>query len=346
MGWLGTTLDILSRLSDLAISQAAKAGKRAVNLNTRKAKSRAILSLLAIMLALGALVMANALTTPLFGQTTSLCVTGGAVATGNPELAADCETLLGLKASLRGSTKLNWWTGRPIERWDGIKVQGGRVVEVSLPNRNLDGIIPTGFGSLSALTALDLSSNSLTGQIPTELDNLTHLTRWRLAGNRFTGCVSNVLAAVADSDLVRLSLPTCWMKAEIDGLKARIEALERALHTHTYETSTPSHIHVRTPAPIVSVTIRVAESFPPQYFVDVVSLQSDACVRFAGYDVERDGSRIAIKVWNQRPSQVDIACATVVSETETAVPLGSDFERGTTYQVTVNGEKHATFTAQ
>ena len=324
------------------ITQAAKAGKRAVNLNTRKVKSRVILSLFAVALVLGALVTANVLTTPLFGQTTSLCVTGGAVATGNPELAADCETLLGLKASLRGSAKLNWWTGRPIERWDGIKVQGGRVVEVSLPNRNLDGIIPTGFGSLSALTALDLSSNSLTGQIPTELDNLTSLTRWRLAGNRFTGCVSNVLAAVVDSDLARLGLPTCWMRAELDALKARIEALERAAHTH--ETSTPSHI--RTPAPIVSVTIRVAESFPPQYFVDVVSLQSDACVRFAGYDVERDGSRIAIRVWNQKPSQVDIACATVVSETETAVPLGSDFERGTTYQVTVNGEKHATFTAQ
>ena len=42
------------------------------------------------------------------------------------------------------------------------------MVEVSLPNRNLDGIIPTGFGSLSVLTALDLSSNSLTGQIPEE----------------------------------------------------------------------------------------------------------------------------------------------------------------------------------
>ncbi len=311
-------------------------------MNTRKGRSRVILSLLAVALALGALVTANVLTTPLFGQTTSLCVIGGAVAAGNPELAADCETLLGLKVSLRGSAKLNWWTGRPIEQWDGIKVLSGRVVEVSLPNRNLDGIIPTGFGSLSALTALDLSSNSLTGQIPTELDNLTSLTRWRLAGNRFTGCVSNVLAAVVDSDLARLGLPTCWMRAELDALKARIEALERAAHTH--ETSTPSHI--RTPAPIVSVTIRVAESFPPQYFVDVVSLQSDACVSFAGYGMERDGSRIAIKVWNERPSRVDIACATVVSETETAIPLGSDFERGTTYQVTVNGENRATFTAQ
>ena len=292
---------------------------------------------------MGALVAVNAMTIPLFGQNANRCVTGGAVSAGNAGLAADCETLLGLKASLRGSAKLNWWTGRPIEQWDGIKVQGGRVVEVSLPNRNLDGIIPTGFGNLSALTALDLSSNSLTGQIPEELNNLTRLTRWRLADNRFTGCVSNVLAAVVDSDLARLGLPTCWMRAEINGLKARIEALERARHTH--ETSTPPHVHVRTPAPIVSVTIRVAESDPPQYFVDVVSFQSDACVHFAGYDVERNGSWITIKIWNEKLSQVDIACAVVVSETETAISLGTNFERGTTYQVTVN-DRTDTFTAQ
>lgn len=340
------------RLSNSAITQAASAGKRAINVNTRKGRNRVVLSLLAVALVVGALVTANIVTTPLFGQTASSCVTGGAVAAGNPGLAADCETLLGLKASLRGSAKLNWWTGRLIERWDGIKVQRGRVVDVSLPNRNLDGIIPTGFGSLSALTELDLSSNSLTGQIPTELDNLTGLTRWRLAGNDFTGCVPDTLAAVVDSDISTLGLPTCSGgddddSSEIEKLKARIEVLERAVHTHRLgdSYSIPPHAHVRTPAWIDSVNIRVAESFPPQYFVDVVSVQSDACVHFAGYDVDRNGARIAITIWNERLSQVDIACAAVVGETETAIALGSDFERGTTYHVTVN-DRTDTFTAQ
>ena len=110
------------------------------------------------------------------GQGSSACVTGGAVSANNAALAADCDTLLGMKSTLRGSGKLNWWTGRSIDKWDGIKLGSGRVVQVSLPSKSLDGIIPAGFGNLSALQVLDLSSNSLTGTIPSELGNLTNLT--------------------------------------------------------------------------------------------------------------------------------------------------------------------------
>ena len=127
----------------------------------------------------------------------------------NTALAADCETLLGFKKALRGSASLNWWTGRSIDRWDGITVQGGRVTGLSLPNRSLDGILPAGIGSLSALRTLDLSGNSLTGQIPEELNNLTSLTRWRLAGNNLTGCVPSTFAQVSDNDATSLGLPTC-----------------------------------------------------------------------------------------------------------------------------------------
>ena len=71
------------------------------------------------------------------GGDDSVCVTGGAVPSGSAALIADCETLLGMKSALRGSAKLNWWAGRSIEKWNGIKIQGGRVVELSLPNRKL-----------------------------------------------------------------------------------------------------------------------------------------------------------------------------------------------------------------
>ncbi len=189
----------------------------------------------------------------------------------------------------------------------------------------------------------------MSGTIPAWLGTFTNLNRLRLAGNDFTGCVPKALASVDDSDLAELGLPVCPSDDvdadEIDKLKARIEVLERAVHTHTDETSTPPHIHVRTSAPVDSVAVRVADSSPPEYFVDVVSVQSDACVHFAGYDMERDDARITIKIWNERLSQADLACATVVSETETGIPLGSDFQRGTTYQVTVNGETYS-FTGQ
>ena len=135
---------------------------------------------------------------------------GNAVADpSNTALVADCEYLLGFKKALRGSAKLNWWSGRSVEQWDGITVQGGRVTELSLPNRNLDGVIPAGIGSLSALVTLDLSGNSLTGQIPAELDNLASLTRWRLAGNSLSGCVPSTFAQVSDNDSASLNLPTC-----------------------------------------------------------------------------------------------------------------------------------------
>ena len=143
------------------------------------------------------------------GQGSSACVTGGAVPANNAALAADCDTLLGMKSALRGSGKLNWWTGRSIDKWDGITLGSGRVVQVSLPSKSLDGIIPAGFGNLSALQGLDLSSNSLTGSIPSELGNLTNLTRWRLSGNSLTGCVPANLSFVEDNDLDALGLSVC-----------------------------------------------------------------------------------------------------------------------------------------
>ena len=143
------------------------------------------------------------------GGDDSVCVTGGAVPSGNAGLIADCEMLLSIKSGLRGSAKLNWWAGRSIEKWNGIKIQGGRVVELSLPNRNLDGVLPVGLGSLTALSTLDLSGNSLTGTIPASLNNLTALTKWRLAGNSFSGCIPYNLAQMSDSDAASLNLPTC-----------------------------------------------------------------------------------------------------------------------------------------
>ena len=222
---------------------------------------------------------------------------------------------------------------------------------LALYGNQLSGTIPAWLSNLTNLKSLSLDHNQLSGTIPAWLGNFTNLNRLRLAGNDFTGCVPKALASVDDSDLAKLGLPVCPNDDvdadELDRLEARIEVLERAVHTHGADdgSSVAPHVHVRTSARIDSVAIRVAESSPPQYFVDVVSVQSDACVHFAGYDMERDDARITIKVWNEQMSQPDIACATVVNKTETGIPLGSDFQPGTTYEVAVNGETH-TFTGQ
>ena len=94
---------------------------------------------------------------------------------------------------------------------------------------------------------------------------------------------------------------------------------------------------VEVPAPIESVDIAVAESFPPQYFVHVVSGRPSGCVEFYGYEESRSGNVITITVTNLEPAPTEpVACAAIYLTHEFSVPLGKDFEPGETYTVQVN----------
>ena len=91
-------------------------------------------------------------------------------------------------------------------------------------------------------------------------------------------------------------------------------------------------------APVERVEVRVAESFPPQYFVGIVSREANSCVRFDSLDVRRDGSTVHVQVWNLVPRDTSgLLCARVVSTTEHNVALGTEFIQGKTYTVLVNG---------
>ena len=94
---------------------------------------------------------------------------------------------------------------------------------------------------------------------------------------------------------------------------------------------------VKTLAPIDSVEIRVAESYPQQYFVGVVSGLPNACVEFYGYEERRSGSDITITVYNlEPPPSQKIVCAEIYGTHEFVLPLGSDFQPGETYTLRVN----------
>ncbi len=101
----------------------------------------------------------------------------------------------------------------------------------------------------------------------------------------------------------------------------------------------------RVVAPIERVDINVAESFPPQYFAAIVSVQPNACVTFDAVEITRDGNSIRIFVWNLVPTDPDVVCAQVISTTEHNVALGTDFESGQSYEVQVN-DVTRTFKAQ
>ncbi len=100
----------------------------------------------------------------------------------------------------------------------------------------------------------------------------------------------------------------------------------------------PGRILVR--APIVRVSLRVAESFPPQYFADVTSALPNGCAQFARFAVRREGNTVFVDVFNSMPGE-EIACTMIYGERDTAVPLGSDFVPGTTYLLDVNGTRQS-----
>ena len=129
----------------------------------------------------------------------------------NRGLVYDCEVLLAVKDTLRGTATLNWSVDTPIASWDGVSVSGtpGRVRGLDLSDEGLDGAIPGELGDLYELTALDLSDNSLTGDIPEELGWLYNLEEVRLSGNTLTGCLPVDLESAATNDLSSLNLLYC-----------------------------------------------------------------------------------------------------------------------------------------
>lgn len=101
------------------------------------------------------------------------------------------------------------------------------------------------------------------------------------------------------------------------------------------------------PAPIESVELRIAESFPPQYFLAVVSGLPNSCVRLEGYEVERDGNDVIVAVTNRVPApDAGVVCAQVYGTVESNIALGSEFTSGETYRVFVNSKQYEEFVAQ
>ena len=147
----------------------------------------------------------------------------------NAGLARDCETLLAARAELFGRRLVNWGSGSPLARWEGVTVAGvpPRVTGLDLRARYLGfsllhtvggmtigspghgGTIPPALGALDHLQRLDLSGNVLTGPVPAALGQLTQLEQLHLAGNRLTGCIPVDLRSVRNHDLDHFRLPVC-----------------------------------------------------------------------------------------------------------------------------------------
>jgi hypothetical protein len=108
----------------------------------------------------------------------------------------------------------------------------------------------------------------------------------------------------------------------------------------------PSGERKRVLAPIEAVELLVRESYPGKYAVRVTSGLPSGCAEFARIEIGRDGRNVDLTVWNTVPADEKVMCTMIYGIARNTAELGSDFERGRSYTVRVNGEEKITFTAQ
>ena len=69
-----------------------------------------------------------------------------------------------------------------------------------------------------------------------------------------------------------------------------------------------------------------------------------SCSQFNGYEIRRrESNTIDVAITHHEVTDPQAACTRDLPVVETAVPLGSDFEQGVEYTVTVNSETAGTF---
>jgi Leucine-rich repeat (LRR) protein len=103
---------------------------------------------------------------------------------------ADSLALVELYHELGGDSWTNstGWPGsggRPSD-WFGVTIEMGRVIELSLPDNNLIGILPGSLAELDQLQLLDLSQNHIAGSVPESWTDLLLLDSLLLNDNQLT----------------------------------------------------------------------------------------------------------------------------------------------------------------
>ena len=99
-------------------------------------------------------------------------------------------------------------------------------------------------------------------------------------------------------------------------------------------------------SPIESTDVVILESDPPQYQLRVVSgmPKGSGCSQFNGYEIRREEvNRIDVVITHHQVADPNVVCTADYPTVETYVPLGSEFEPGAEYTVTVNGDTATTF---
>ena len=102
-------------------------------------------------------------------------------------------------------------------------------------------------------------------------------------------------------------------------------------------------------SPIESVEVVLTEGEPPMYEARVISgmPRGSGCSQFNGYEIRRSESNtIAVTVTHHEVADPFVVCTADFPIVETGFPLGSDFEPGVEYTVTINADTTTSFVAR
>ena len=143
--------------------------------------------------------------------------------------AADRAALVSIYNALQGprwNNKANWLTDAPLQRWHGVQVdQHGRVVELTLNNNRLTGVLSEHLWTLTALTNLELYSNNIIGYIPPGIGTLSQLTNLELDGNELTGPLPSELFTL--TQLTNVELERNQLTGRLPSSIGHLKALTR-----------------------------------------------------------------------------------------------------------------------
>ena len=102
-------------------------------------------------------------------------------------------------------------------------------------------------------------------------------------------------------------------------------------------------------SPIEKIEVVALEGAPLQYELRVVSglPKGSSCSRFNGYEIRRtEPDKIDVSVTHHEVADPFVVCTADYPTLETTIPLGSDFEPGQEYTVSVNSDTSQTFLAR
>lgn len=146
-----------------------------------------------------------------FGEVSTVTIN---VQQNKGEIPVELTKLQALEDDLEGAntSALDWSNAADYKQWKEVKFEGGKLVELNLPNKGLKGYVPAGIAEFTSLRVLDLSNNELTANpslpkidvskdidgadakdqsyipaIPVGIKDLENLETFMLFGNKIEG---------------------------------------------------------------------------------------------------------------------------------------------------------------